>query len=56
MKIGDKKQDKVVEFKGDTKKYTLDCFNKLTEETEEKKLLELQRKKREVNEAAKKRF
>jgi|GEM_PF-3544975 len=56
MKIGDKRQANVVKFTGDEKKYTLDYFNKLTEDEEERKLIELERKKREVNERAKLRF
>lgn len=56
MKIGDKKAHKVVKFTGNHKKDVLACFDQLTEQDEESRLLELERKKREVNEAAKRRF
>lgn len=56
MKIGDKRAHKVIEFTGNHKKDVLAVFNQLTDQDEEKKLLELKRKQREVNEAAKRLF
>ena len=56
MKIGDKKLHRVVQFTGNYKKDVLSCFDKITEQGEEETVLELERKKREANEAAKKRF
>ena len=56
MKIGDKRVDRIVKFTGDSKKDILACFDKLDEEEKEEKLIELQRKKREINERAKSRF
>lgn len=56
MKIGDKRPNTVVKFTGDHKKDVLACFDQLTKQDQETALLELERKKREVNEAAKKRF
>lgn len=56
MKIGDKKQHSVVKFTGDRKKDTLACFENLLEQEQENSLLELEKKKRDVNEAAKRRF
>lgn len=56
MKIGDKKPNNVVSFTGNRKIDVLACFDKLTEDMEEKRILALKEKQREVNEAAKKRF
>lgn len=56
MKIGDKRAHKVVKFTGNQKNDVLACFDQLTEQDDEARLLELELKKREVNEAAKKRF
>ncbi|HEY7883871.1 MAG TPA: hypothetical protein VIC08_02875 [Cellvibrionaceae bacterium] len=56
MKIGDKKLHTVVKFTGDRKTDTLACFDKITEDRQEQALLELERKKAEAREAAKKRF
>lgn len=54
IKIGDKKA--VVKMTGDRKKDVLAIFDQMEEEQEEKKLIELQQKKREINERAKSRF
>ncbi len=43
-------------FTGDTKKYTLEFFDRLCEEAEENRIVELNEKKRQVNEKAKSRF
>lgn len=53
-KIGDKKT--VVKMTGNRKKDVLAIFNQMEEEQEEKKLIELHQKKREINERAKSRF
>lgn len=45
MKIGDKKQDKVVQFSGNQKKDVLAVFEQLTQDDQEEKLLELERKR-----------
>lgn len=54
MNIGDKKQNTVVAFTGNRKIDVLACFDKLKEDMEEKRILALKEKQREVNEAAKK--
>ncbi len=54
IKIGNKKA--VVKMTGDRKKDVLAIFDQMEEEQEEKKLIELQQKKREINERAKSRF
>lgn len=56
MKIGDKREQTVVKFTGDYKRDVLACFDDITAQEKETKLLELERKKRAVSEAAKKRF
>jgi len=56
MNIGDKKQNIAVAFTGNRKIDVLACFDKLKEDMEEKRILALKEKQREVNEAAKKRF
>lgn len=56
MKLGDKKPDNVVKFTGNIKTDVLSRFDKITADDEEQKLIELERKMREVNESAKKRF
>jgi|DEB19_MinimDraft_2_1074335.scaffolds.fasta_scaffold21657_4 hypothetical protein len=56
MKFGDKKQNNVVVFTGNRKTDILACFDKLNEDIEEKRILALKEKQREINEAAKKRF
>jgi len=56
MKIGDKKEQKVVQFTGIQKLDVLACFDEITDRESERMILELERKKRLVNEAAKKRF
>jgi len=53
MKIGDKRECTVVKFTGNKKHDVLSCFDQQTEAEEESRLLELERRKREVNEAAK---
>jgi len=56
MKFCDKKQNNVVVFTGNRKTDILACFDKLNEDIEEKRILALKEKQREINEAAKKRF
>ena len=56
MKIGGKKEHKAVKFTGNHKADVLAVFDQITEQDEEKRLLELKRKQREVNEAAKRLF
>jgi hypothetical protein len=56
MKLGDKKQHKVVKFTGNHRKDVLAVFDHMAEQDEEARLMELHRKKRDVNEAAKKLF
>lgn len=56
MKIGDKKQHRVIVITGNRKNDVLAAWDKMTEEDEERRLLELKRKQREVNEAAKRLF
>ena len=56
MKIGDAKNCNIVNFTGNTKQDVLACFDKLSEDDKESKLLDLKKKQREINEKAKKRF
>lgn len=56
MKIGDKRPDNVVNFTGCEKTDILSCFDKLSLQDEEQKLIDLQKKKREAEEKAKKLF
>lgn len=56
MKIGDKREHKVVKLTGNYKKDVLALFDKMTEQDEEERLLNLEKRKREVNEAAKRLF
>ena len=56
MKIGDKREHSVVKSTGNYKKDVLAAFDRLTEQDEERRLLELKRRQREVNEAAKRLF
>lgn len=56
MKIGDRKQHAIIRFTGNKKTDVLACFDQLSEKSEEQRLLRLEERKREVNEAAKRRF
>lgn len=54
MKLGDKKT--VTKMTGHKSKDILDYFDKLCDETEEKRIIELHYEKRKINERAKSRF